>query len=188
HKATRTAVILNDKFRAQYDHFLRLLSEKPKHDVDDLLVLIVYLLAQDRITEAKEKFKELHALMNATSASHSCKYFQQLQYDYLWAYLSLCVEVPADASGSELDLDLDLDGIQAILDKYRDYPVERWSKIFKEMQLYVNEINQSLVEPDPVAAASSVSPVADGATSNTDSADAAEEDEGDDGAPEVPVT
>ncbi|KAG0380084.1 hypothetical protein BGX24_010303, partial [Mortierella sp. AD032] len=60
HKATRTATILNDKFREQYDHFLRLLSEKPKHDANDLLILIVYLLAQDRISEAKDKFKELH--------------------------------------------------------------------------------------------------------------------------------
>ncbi|KAF9139673.1 hypothetical protein BG015_001936 [Linnemannia schmuckeri] len=180
HKATRTATILNDKFREQYDHFLRLLSEKPKHDVDDLLVLIVYLLAQDRITEAKDKFKELHALINSTGEGVSREYFQQLQYDYLWAYLSLCVEVPADASGS--DLDLDVAGVQAILDKYQDYPVERWSKMFKDMRLYVDEINQSLTAvPDPAA-----SPVLDGATSETNSN--AEDDDEEDDAPEVPVT
>lgn len=180
HKATRTATILNDKFREQYDHFLRLLSEKPKHDVDDLLVLIVYLLAQDRITEAKDRFKELHALINSTNEGASHEYFQQLQYDYLWAYLSLCVEVPADVSGSELDLDVA--GVQVILDKYQDYPVERWSKMFKEMQLYVDEINQSLTAvPDPVG-----SPVVDGAASETNSN--AEEDDGEEDASEVPVT
>ncbi|OAQ30988.1 hypothetical protein K457DRAFT_136616 [Linnemannia elongata AG-77] len=180
HKATRTATILNDKFREQYDHILRLLSEKPKHDVDDLLVLIVYLLAQDRITEAKDRFKELHALINSTNEGASREYFQQLQYDYLWAYLSLCVEVPADVSGSELDLDVA--GVQAILDKYQDYPVERWSKMFKEMQLYVDEINQSLTAvPDPAG-----SPVVDGAASETNSN--AEEDDGEDDTSEVPIT
>ncbi|KAF9140561.1 hypothetical protein BGX30_006303 [Mortierella sp. GBA39] len=179
HKATRTATILNDKFREQYDHFLQLLSEKPKHDVDDLLVLIVYLLAQDRITEAKDKFKELHALISSTNEEASREYFQQLQYDYLWAYLSLCIEVPADVSGSELNLDVA--GVQAILDKYHDYPVERWSKMFKEMQLYVDEINQSLTAvPDPAA-----SPIV-GAASETNSN--AEEDDGKDDASEVPVT
>ncbi|KAG0290735.1 hypothetical protein BGZ96_005807 [Linnemannia gamsii] len=181
HKATRTATILNDKFREQYDHFLRLLSEKPKHDVDDLLVLIVYLLAQDRITEAKDKFKELHALISSP-ATASREYFQQLQYDYLWAYLSLCVEVPADASGSELDLDVA--GIQAILDKYQDYPVERWSKIFKEMQLYVDDINQSLSAAVPDLAVSSVPDEAVNAETNSN----AEVNEGEDDGPEVPVT
>jgi hypothetical protein len=179
HKATRTATILNDKFKEQYDHFLRLLSEKPKHDVDDLLVLIVYLLAQDRITEAKDKFKELHALINSP-ATASREYFQQLQYDYLWAYLSLCVEVPADALGSELDLDVV--GIQAILDKYQDYPVERWNKMFKEMQLYVDEINQSLVDAVPELAVSTLPDASSETNSN------AEEEEGENDGPEVPVT
>ncbi|KAG0275558.1 hypothetical protein BGZ95_008650 [Linnemannia exigua] len=182
HKATRTATILNDKFREQYDHLLQLLSEKPKHDADDLLILIVYLLAQDRISEAKDKFKELHTVVSGCNSA-SRDYFQQLQYDYLWAYLSLCVEVPADTSGPGLDLDVS--DVQTILDKYQDYPVERWSKMFKEMQLYVDEINQSLAVPDPsTAAVGGHSPAVDGSSSDTDT----KEHEGDDDKPEVPVT
>ncbi|KAF9904971.1 hypothetical protein EC991_002153 [Linnemannia zychae] len=182
HKATRTATILNDKFREQYSHFLQLLSQKPKHDADDLLILIVYLLAQDRISEAKDKFKELHAAVSSSDAA-SRDYFQNLQYDYLWAYLSLCFEVPADTSG--LGLDLDLSDVQAILDKYKNYPVERWSKMFEEMQLYVDEINQSLVEPDS-STAGGLSPANDESNSETDAG--ADGHEGNVDRPEVPVT
>ncbi|KAF9986039.1 hypothetical protein BGZ75_002268 [Mortierella antarctica] len=142
HKATRNATILNDKFKDQYDRFLRLLTQKPHHDVDDLLMLIVYLLAQDRILEAKERFQQLSEMMHKAEGSGQQGFFQQLQYDYLWAYLSLCVEVQADSSTSGLGLDLA--GVQKILDKYREYPVERWSKMFKDMQQYVDEIELSM--------------------------------------------
>ncbi|KAG0198556.1 hypothetical protein BGX28_007992 [Mortierella sp. GBA30] len=142
HKANRNATILNDKFKIQYYHFLQLLSQKPYHDVDDLLVLIVYLLAQDRILEAKHRFQQLSELMSKTEVETQGEFFQQLQYDYLRAYLSLCVEVQVDSSASAMALDLA--GVQQILNKYRDYPVERWSKMFKDMQQYVDEIEQSM--------------------------------------------
>ncbi|KAF9984495.1 hypothetical protein BGZ65_000276, partial [Modicella reniformis] len=148
HKATRNATILNDRFKTQYNRFLKYLSQKPRHDVDDLLMLIVYLLAQDRIVEAKNKFKNLSELMSAAHQPQR-EYLQQLQYDYLWAYLNLCVEIRANPSVA--DLSLDLKGVRKILDKYRDYPVERWSKMFKDMRQYVDEIEQSLAELSPVS-------------------------------------
>ncbi|KAF9179501.1 hypothetical protein BGZ51_006867 [Haplosporangium sp. Z 767] len=176
HKATRNATILNDKFKDQYSRFLRLLSQKAQHDVDDLLVLTVYMLAQDRISEAKETFRQLSVQMNNPDQQSSREFLQRLQYDYLWAYLSLCVEVQIDTKAS--DLALDLAGVQAIVDKYRDYPVERWSKMFKDMQQYVDEIQQSLVKAEPVATGS---PVAESASGSE--ADEEDIEEG----PEVPV-
>ncbi|KAG0092081.1 hypothetical protein BGZ92_010913 [Podila epicladia] len=139
HKANRNATILNNRFKTQYTRFLTLLSQKPRHDIDDLLVLIVYLLAQDRILEAKEKFAQLSALVEQHRFEENDEgFFQQLQYDYMHAYLSLCVEVQVDDSHSKLELDIQ--EIQAILTKYRNYPVKRWRELFADMQEYVDEI------------------------------------------------
>ncbi|KAI1295221.1 hypothetical protein EDD11_007941 [Mortierella claussenii] len=195
HKATRDATILNDKFRVQYLRFLKLLCQKPRHEIDDLLMLVVYLLAQDRIMEAKEKFQQLSTLMTSASGSSARhQYFQQLQYDYLWVYLNLCVEVRIDTTAS--DLTLDLAGVQDTLSKYKDYPDDRWNKMFKEMELYVDEIVQSMTENNTSAADHATgtdeifarnqqqdgTPVDAGATVAND------QDEEDDGqGPEVPV-
>ncbi|KAF9363998.1 hypothetical protein BGX34_002803 [Mortierella sp. NVP85] len=181
HKATRNATILNDKFKNQYDRFLKYLSQKPQHDVDDLLTLIVYLLAQDRIVEAKNKFVNLSDLMSAASQPRR-EYLQQLQYDYLWAYLSLCVEIRTDSSAK--DLSLDLAGIRSILDKYRDYPVERWNKMFNDMRQYVDEIEQSLAEPGSATQLAGAEESSSGQQSTT-----TDEETNEDGSSrEVPVT
>ncbi|KAG0301968.1 hypothetical protein BGZ99_003249, partial [Dissophora globulifera] len=143
HKAKKNAIILNDRFKDQYQQFLTLLAQKPHHDVDDLLVLIIYLIAQDRILEAKEQFTHLSALVTQGHLEEggqqgTSNNFQQMQYDYLRAYLSLCVEVQVDEDSPELDLE----GVQAIVNKYQDYSVERWNRLFKDMKTYVDEIAQ----------------------------------------------
>lgn len=138
HKANKNALILNDRFKAQYEKFLHLLSQKARHDVEDLLLLVVYLIAQDRIVDAKKFFAMLTELVSNSDMDGQSTGFQQIQYDYLHAYLSLCVEVRGDSLSEELTLDLD--GIQSIVNKYRDYPVERWNQLFKDMRLYVDEI------------------------------------------------
>ncbi|KAI8597784.1 hypothetical protein EDD21DRAFT_384542 [Dissophora ornata] len=191
HKATRNSTILNNRFKDQYTQFLKLLSQKPHHDVDDLLVLIVYLLAQDRIMEAKDKFAQLSALMDAPGQP-SREFFQKLQYDYLWAYLSLCVEVQVDTPANNLTLDLA--GIQKVLETYCSYPVERWNKMFKDMQQYVDEIVQTLTEikssvPEGQSTAVEGSPDAQlDASAAAVTSTAVDEERDDDGsAPEVPV-
>ncbi|KAG0370933.1 hypothetical protein BC939DRAFT_527666 [Gamsiella multidivaricata] len=182
HKATRNATILNNKFKGQYDRFLKLLSQKPHHDVDDLLVLVVYLLAQDRFLEAKKKFAQLSDLM-CLPGQLPGDFFQQLQYDYLWAYLSLCVEVQADSSA--VDLPLDLAGVQRVLNKYRDYPVERWNKMFRDMQQYLDDIEQSQVEVKGSSDESQAAAAAEGQQEAVDTT--AGEEEEDDDASEVPI-
>ncbi|KAF9361888.1 hypothetical protein BGX26_010291 [Mortierella sp. AD094] len=183
HKATRNATILNDKFKVQYAHFLKYLSQKARHDADDLLMLIVYLLAQDRIAEAKKTFRQLGTMMSSNT-NVSREFFQQIQYDYLWAYLSLCIEIQAESSTKNPALDLS--DVQSVLRKYRDYPVERWRKMFKDMQSYADEIVQSYSETEYSASApepQSSSGAEEASNANTTD----EEDEEDDNAPEVPV-
>ncbi|KAG9065566.1 hypothetical protein KI688_001854 [Linnemannia hyalina] len=152
HKAKRDATILNDRFKAQYDRFLNLLCQKPEHDASDLLVLIVYLLAQDRIMEAKDHFFTLSKLVEEEQTKAEARdeeqerefNAQQIQYDYLRAYLSLCVEVQVDSAAA--DLELDLKGIREIVNKYRNYPVKRWNRLFKDMRVYVEAIQKSAID------------------------------------------
>ncbi|KAF9201343.1 hypothetical protein BGZ59_002768 [Podila verticillata] len=196
HKANLEATISNDQFKTQYSKFLDLLSRKPRHEVDDLLVLIVYLLAQDRIQEAKTKFSELATLMFPASESHSStvsssKRSQRLQYDYLRAYLSLCVEVHGNVGASTIggSLSLDLEGVLHILAKYQNYPVERWNRLFKDMQGYVDEIIQSNNEATLTGPSSSTATACETETTPSDSAsmDVDEEEEDDDNDSDVPV-
>lgn len=195
HKANREATISNDQFKTQYSKFLDLLSRKPRHEVDDLLVLIVYLLAQDRIQEAKNKFSELATLMFPASETHSStvsssKRSQRLQYDYLRAYLSLCVEVHGNVGASTIggSLSLDLEGVSHILAKYRNYPVERWNRMFKDMQAYVDEIVQSNNEATPLTGPSSSTATAvESVTTPSDSASMDVDEEEDDNVSDVPV-
>ncbi|KAF9547416.1 hypothetical protein EC957_008425 [Mortierella hygrophila] len=152
HKAKQDATILNNRFKTQYERFLNLLCQKPEHDASDLLVLIVYLLAQDRIMEAKNHFSTLSKLVEEEQSKAEARdeeqerefNAQQIQYDYLRAYLSLCVEVQVDSSTA--DLELDLEGVQEIVNKYRNYPVKRWNRLFKDMRVYVNAIQKSAID------------------------------------------
>ncbi|KAG0012343.1 hypothetical protein BGZ82_002635, partial [Podila clonocystis] len=194
HKANREATISNDQFKKQYTRFLDLLSRKPRHEVDDLLVLIVYLLAQDRIQEAKTKFSELSTLIGSSSAATKS---QRLQYDYLRAYLSLCVEVHGNVGASTIggSLSLDLEGVLQILAKYRNYPIERWNRLFKDMQAYVDEIIQSnnaeaiTTTSTTPAAPSSTATAVDSATTPSDSASMdVDEDKDEPLGSDVPVT
>lgn len=71
---------------------------------------------------------------------------QQIQYDYLRAYLSLCVEVQVDDAAATADLALDLEGVQEIVNKYKNYPVKRWNRLFKDMRIYVDAIQKSAID------------------------------------------
>ncbi|KAI1313408.1 hypothetical protein EDD11_002643 [Mortierella claussenii] len=180
HKAKKHITILNDRFKEQYERFLTLLAQKPHHDIEDLLVLIVYLLAQDRILEAKKYFFRLSTLVEERQLEGDQETdMQQIQYDYLRAYLSLCVEVRVDEddeddkdegtdeddnNGEDEDEEdeedeedkaagfaLDLASVQAIVNMYQRHPVQRWNKLFKDMKIYVDEIVRSSADTTIVA-------------------------------------
>ena len=78
HQVGAKRTILNMRFREQYQQFLRLLSYKPTLSAEDLLAVTYYLTLQDRVGEALAWF----ARVDRTKVA------EQLQYDYLSAYLA----------------------------------------------------------------------------------------------------
>lgn len=58
HKLGKNKKILNDKFKNQYNRFLRMLCEKPFIEDADKLWLIYYFLLLDKIDEAIKLFDE----------------------------------------------------------------------------------------------------------------------------------
>ncbi|KAF9971904.1 hypothetical protein BGZ73_005036, partial [Actinomortierella ambigua] len=165
HKTKRDAVILNNKFREQYDKYMTLLSQKPVLDREDLLLLVVYLVAQERIVEAKEKFGRLSTLLQQQPPQQSEPWFK-LQHDYLWCYLQLCVETPNNASAEgqrAVAHRVNVEAIQKVLDQHRQHPVKRWREMFEDMQKYVDEIAASEADsqlPPPVTVSEGASAAA----------------------------
>ncbi|MBT4694694.1 MAG: hypothetical protein HOB73_15265 [Planctomycetaceae bacterium] len=108
--------ILNDRFAAQYNRLLKLLSYKQKLTSEDYLAAVYYLLLQDRIEEAIDQFALVDTDQIAT----------RLQYDYFACYLAL-------SQG-------DVKTAKTIAVKYGKYPVDRWRKIFDNVVQQVDEI------------------------------------------------
>ena len=117
--------ILNTQFHGQYENFMKVLSYRPDLTVDDNLSVVVYLLLQDRVEEALNVFEGLD----------SAEVKARVQYDYLSAYLAFYKEQPEEA--------------QKIATAYKDYPVERWQKLFADVLAQCEEISgqsQSVVD------------------------------------------
>jgi hypothetical protein len=108
--------ILNDRFYAQYNRLLKLLSYKQKLSSEDSLAVVYYLLLQDRVEEAIVRFAMVDTEELAT----------RLQHDYFASYLALS---QGDAKSAK-----------AIAVKYEKYPVDRWQKIFENVVQQVDEI------------------------------------------------
>ncbi|MCK6511415.1 hypothetical protein L6R29_15770 [Myxococcota bacterium] len=108
--------ILNDRFREQYQRLLKILSYKPALSAHDHIAVAYYLLLQDRTEEALARF----ALVDAKQLS------SQIQYDYFRAYMGFFGEKPDDA--------------RVIAASYKDHPVPRWRKRFREVLSQLDEI------------------------------------------------
>ncbi|CAD8117145.1 unnamed protein product [Paramecium sonneborni] len=104
--------ILNVQFRNQYINYLIYLLEKPQFSTVDKLVLIYYLLLQERVNEAVQIFSQIPEAEQQE---------QQLQFDYLSAYLDFYTGYPNFQKGRE------------ICKKYLSYPVIHWRNLFYEM-------------------------------------------------------
>lgn len=78
HQLGNERQILNDKFRAQYEEYLRLLTFQPTLDDADELAISTVLLLQDRIPEAQAWFKKVNP----------AQIHERLQYEYLQAWLA----------------------------------------------------------------------------------------------------
>ncbi|MFP6883407.1 MAG: hypothetical protein VCA40_03190, partial [Roseibacillus sp.] len=108
--------ILNGRIRAQYQKFLRILSQKPNLDHSDQLSIAYYLFLQDRALEAMRRLDTVNAEALPTS----------IQYDYFRAYSAFYRAQPDEA--------------RAMAVKYAQHPVDRWRERFANVIAQADEI------------------------------------------------
>ncbi|GAN07735.1 conserved hypothetical protein [Mucor ambiguus] len=131
HPLKPTPEILNRQFYKQYNTFLDYLSLKTAAPSDaDLIILALYLLLQDRISEAQTTFARIQSNVSPT---------HQVQYDYLDAYLKTRIPVTSDQEQMQ---QLDLQSIKDITSKYKDFGAARWRQLFTHLHDFVGEVEQ----------------------------------------------
>ncbi len=123
HQLGRRRQITNPTINEQYHELLGVLSCRREYSPSERMQLTYYLLLQDRFAEALTQFERVPRESIAA----------QLQYDYMASYVSLLKE--------------ELDGAEQIAKRRVDYPVDRWSKLFKTVLAHVTEARGG--EPDP---------------------------------------
>jgi hypothetical protein len=127
HRLGRDRKILNDRFRSQYQGYLKVLGYRSDPNASDHLGIAYYLFLQDRVEEALGRLAKAEGAEAAAIDS-------PLQLDYLKAYAALYREAPEDAG--------------RIADAYTDYPVDRWRERFAQISEQVNEIAGANKAPD----------------------------------------
>ncbi len=115
--------IPNSIFRAQYQSLLSILAHKPSLDAVDQMSVVYYLFLQDRVEEALARF---HAIAPAALPT-------RLQHDYFRCYAAFYEEQLADARG--------------LVNRYADYPVDRWRKLFADVGAQLDEIEGKAQPP-----------------------------------------
>jgi hypothetical protein len=114
----RNREILNDRFLAQYQKLMKILSYRRQLDDTDLMTVVYYLLLQDRVEDGLTFFGRVNPERLAT----------RLQYDYFSAFLDFSKSQPKLA--------------RQIAAKYADYPVDRWRNAFVNIVNQADEIDQ----------------------------------------------
>lgn len=66
HKLGKSKKILNDKFKAHYTLFLRILATKYKPSIEEVIWFIYYLLLQDKIDQALSTYKKYQSEIEAS--------------------------------------------------------------------------------------------------------------------------
>jgi hypothetical protein len=116
HKMGRQRQIVNEREFAQYESLLAIERYRPTMNQDDLMSITYYLLLQDRIDEAKTFFTKVDPSRLTTP----------LQYDYFATYLDFYNDKPRVA--------------RSLINKYKDYPVDRWRELFASAGVQLDEI------------------------------------------------
>lgn len=114
--------IPNQQFSAEYRAFLDTLAYRKAPDARDRMLECVFLVAQDRIDEAKAQF----ALASPADAETA------MQSDYLRAYFAFCDGAPEKARG--------------FAEKYLKYPVKRWRDRFAAVVAQADEIKTGVMK------------------------------------------
>jgi len=116
HKLGREYKIMNTRFRERYELFLKMLTYKAKLSDEDKLAAAWAMTLQDRVADAIRWFQ----------AVDRKKVAEQMQYDYLEAYLAFYRS--------------DLNRAAALAGQYADYGVERWRNMFGQVAAQIKEI------------------------------------------------
>jgi hypothetical protein len=117
HQLGRRRQILNDRFSAQYNALLKVLSYRRDMDDDELMSLTYYMLLQDRVEEA----------MSLIARVNPGRLDTHLQYDYFTAYVNFY------SHDQQLAHD--------IAERYDDYPVDAWRNAFANVAAHLDEVN-----------------------------------------------
>jgi prepilin-type processing-associated H-X9-DG protein len=120
HQVGEKRKILNDRFRAQYQRFLTVLSYKPELTATDKLAVAYYLALQDRIAEAIEWYGKVDRKQVP----------EQLQCDYLEVYLAFSRGDTATA--------------RQIAQKHAAEPVDRWRTRFELALAQLDEVEKGV--------------------------------------------
>jgi hypothetical protein len=112
----REREILNDRFHAQYERLMTILTYRRQFTGDELMSVTAYLLLQDRIEDALAFFDRVNADELET----------RLQYDYFSSYLAFSKGEPKIA--------------KTIAAKYSVYPIDRWRLAFASVVGQADEI------------------------------------------------
>ncbi len=116
HAVGAKRTILNACFREQYQRYLKVLSYKPKLDAADTLAVAYYMTLQDRVTEALDWFSRVDRKAVP----------EQLQCDYLGAYLAFCKG--------------DIETARKLAKGHADEGVDRWRDRFAQVLSQLDEI------------------------------------------------
>jgi hypothetical protein len=124
----RNREILNDRFHAQYERLMKILTYRREFSSDELMSVTAYLLLQDRIEESLQFFDRVNADELET----------RLQYDYFSSYLAFSKGEPKAAKATAL--------------KYAEYPIDRWRLAFASVVSQADEIeadanSEKVVDP-----------------------------------------
>jgi len=117
HQLGKTRTIVNERIFQQYSALLEVLKFKPALNDEDRLAVTYYLLLQDRVEEGLACLKSVDA----------AKLAERLQYDYLQAYAGFYTE--------------DLAASRELTTAYKDYPVDRWRKLFEAVGVQLDELD-----------------------------------------------
>ncbi len=118
----RNREILNDRFHAQYERLMKILTYRRAFSSDELMSVTAYLLLQDRIEESLAFFDRVNADELET----------RLQYDYFSSYLAFSKGEPMAARTTAM--------------KYAEYPIERWQLAFASVVSQADEIEAAATQ------------------------------------------
>jgi len=116
HRFGKRRTIVNDHFLEQYNRLMDVLACRQALNDDDLMSVTYYMLLQDRVAEAKKFFARVAPARVPT----------RMQYDYMAAYLHFFEDDPR--------------GARRIAERYKDYPVPKWQRLFLDVLAQLDEV------------------------------------------------